>query len=590
MLISSKVVWCRFLLNETLFHMSVRRGRVIRVVSSDWGNHPLYTTMASTYTITEGSKVSLCQPDWVSRTPADNPGASPNFFSASSSSVNGGLAAPPRISPPGRRVSRWFFPGFTAEEAHREGVETSTDKTAVSSSRGEKRTLTSSASPKNTAVLPSLSTESRPMQPAGYNLARRQEDKIERTHVVQGATKKAPATNSPTPRGNAAPFSSTSLDNDLPSAFRDYQERRNQSIKAFLSTALGSAFTKAGMDSDGLRTSFSAAASEATKEAVGLRRISPKVLISFLPGPDNAWNWVDISAHPTASLDEYRGALSQVLIDLGTHETLVSDALEPMLLPQTTVMDGCHCLVVRYAEDVSKTRMDGFQELTNRLTILVKDTRVMTIHRTHCEFVENIKWNWLNLMKEHGMQGKTFLLNLLVKESVDTFNTALTCCIVEFDNYEGSLFSSKRQRSTLAREMYHIKRRASVYARVLVLTGEAYSQLCGALSIMPNDVQFQDVQQDIAHVRSLSEELHNNAESGLQLLFQLSSFQLNELMRVLTIFSAFFIPLSFVASIYGMNFEHLPLLEDEYGHMYCIAMMVAVGGGLGVWFKLRHFI
>ncbi|EKF30391.1 magnesium and cobalt transport protein, putative [Trypanosoma cruzi marinkellei] len=587
MLIPSKTMRCRFFLNETPFHMSVRRSRVIRVLSSGWSYHPLYTTMASTYTITEGSKVSLGQPDWVSRTPVDNPSSSPNFFPASSSSVNEGIVTSPRIPPPRRHVSRWFFPGFTGEETHREDVETPADKMPVSSSKKEKRPLASSASPSNTTVLPSVSTESHPMQPAGYNLARRQEDKIERT---RGVRKMAPATNISTPRKTAVLFSSASLDDDLPSAFREYQERRNQSIKTFLSTALGSAFTKAGMDSDGLRTSFSAAASEATKEAVGLRRISPKVLISFLPGPDNAWNWVDISAHPTASLDEYRGALSQVLIDLGTHETLVSDALEPMLLPQTTVMDGCHCLVVRYAEDVPKACMDGFQELTNRLTILVTDTRVMTIHRTHCEFVENIKWNWLNLMKEHGMQGKTFLLNLLVKESVDTFNTALTCGIVEFDNYEGSLFSSKRQRSTLAREMYHIKRRASVYARVLVLTGEAYSQVCGALSIMPNDVQFQDVQQDIAHVRSLSEELHNNAESGLQLLFQLSSFQLNELMRVLTIFSAFFIPLSFVASIYGMNFEHLPLIEDEYGHMYCIAMMVAVGGGLGVWFKLRHFI
>ncbi|KAH9600727.1 Mg2+ transporter protein [Trypanosoma melophagium] len=84
---------------------------------------------------------------------------------------------------------------------------------------------------------------------------------------------------------------------------------------------------------------------------------------------------------------------------------------------------------------------------------------------------------------------------------------------------------------------------------------------------MPTNVQFQDVQQDIAHVRSISEELNANADSVLQLLFQLSSYQLNELMRVLTIFSAFFIPLSFIASIYGMNFTHLPLLEDNYGHL-----------------------
>ncbi|KEG10741.1 putative cation transporter [Trypanosoma grayi] len=330
--------------------------------------------------------------------------------------------------------------------------------------------------------------------------------------------------------------------------------------------------------------------SAAAKRAMGLRRVSHKLLISCTRGYANAWDWVDITAHPTAALEEYRGALSQVLLDIGTHETLVSDALEPMLLPQSTVIRGCHCLVVRYAVDVASTSMDSFQDLTNRFTILVTNTRVITIHRTHCAFVEDLKRAWPQVMAEHGKHGKTYLLSLFVKESVDTFNTALTRSIVEFDRYEASLFSPERHRSTLAREIYHIKRRASVYARTLNLIGDAYTHVCSALPIAPTDVQFQDVQQDIAHVKSLSEELNANADSVLQLLFQLSSYQLNELMRVLTIFSAFFIPLSFIASIYGMNFTHLPLLEDVYGHMYCFAFMVVVGGGLGVWFKFKHFM
>lgn len=354
--------------------------------------------------------------------------------------------------------------------------------------------------------------------------------------------------------------------------------------------ALGSECMKAGADNNGLRMSFSAAASEAAKRAIGLRRVSPKLLISCVAGPDNVWDWVDITAHPTAALDEYRNALSEVLLDLGAHETLVSDALEPMLLPQATVIRGCHCLVVRYAVDVATTSMESFQDLTNRFTILVTDTRIVTIHRTHCAFVENLKRSWSQVTAERGSQGRIHLLGLLVKESVDTFNTALTRSLVEFDRYEASLFSPEGQRSTLAREIYHIKRRASVYARTLNLIGDAYTHVCSALPIMPTNVQFQDVQQDIAHVRSISEELNANADSVLQLLFQLSSYQLNELMRVLTIFSAFFILLSFIASIYGMNFTHLPLLEDSYGHMYCIAFMLMVGGGLGVWFKLKRFM
>ncbi|RNF07971.1 putative magnesium and cobalt transport protein [Trypanosoma rangeli] len=546
-------------------------GGVTRALRPDWGRHLMHTPAASVRTDVAGSGVYPHQEYNSFEKHADDLGT---LFSAlalypSSSPGDEGIVAVSRTPPPRKRVPRWFFPGLTGEVEQRGGVEPAANKLTATS--GEREGMTHA------------STESRRMSSAGDTAAHTSQAASEPARGEHGGA----TTTTTTTTHFIVPAPASSLDDGLPLAFCKYEAQRNQRIKAFLVTAMGGGFAKASTDSDGPRMSFSAASAAAAKEAVGLRRVSPKLLISFLSCSDNAWSWVDITAHPTASLDEYRDALSEVLIDLGTHETLVSDALEPMLLPQTTVMRGCHCLVVRYAEDAAKASMDGFQDLTNRLTIFVTDKRVITIHRLHCVFVEKIKQDWTQLMKE---ESKTFLLSLLVKEAVDTFNTALTRCIVEFDGYEGSLFSSEGHRSTLARQIYHIKRRASVYTRTLSLLGDAYSHVCGALPVMPNDVQFQDVQQDIAHVRSLSEELLNSADSGLQLLFQLSSYQLNELMRVLTIFSAFFIPLSFVASIYGMNFTHLPLIEDKHGHMYCIALMVAVGSSLGGWFKFKRFM
>ncbi|RNF25382.1 putative magnesium and cobalt transport protein [Trypanosoma conorhini] len=542
------------------------------------GHPPLRTPAASMHTRLAGGCGHPCQGQNSFETHADGfstlftasaPAAASSSFPSPSSGDEGAVASS-RTPPPRHRVSRWFFPGLTREEEQIDGVGPTASKPAAASASSEEAG--------------EASAELRRVIGAEDGAAHTPQSAPAPARSGHGETAASTATDT---TQSQVPAAALSLDEALPSAFCEYEARRNHRIKAVLMATMGGAFAKAGTDSDGLRMSFSAASAAAAKEAVGLRRMSSKLLLSFLSCPDSAWSWVDITAHPTASLDEYRGALSEVLIDLGTHETLVSDALEPMLLPQTTVMRGCHCLVVRYAEDAAKASMDGFQDLTNRLTIFVTNKRVITIHRLHCVFVEKIKRNWTQLMKERD---KAFLLSLLVKEAVDTFNTALARCIVEFDGYEGSLFSSERQRSTLARQIYHIKRRASVYTRTLSLIGDAYSQVCGALPVMPNDVQFQDVQQDIAHVRSLSEELLNSADSGLQLLFQLSSYQLNELMRVLTMFSAFFIPLSFVASIYGMNFAHLPLIEDKNGHKYCIAMMVALGGGLGGWFKFKRFM
>lgn len=61
-------------------------------------------------------------------------------------------------------------------------------------------------------------------------------------------------------------------------------------------------------------------------------------------------------------------------------------------------------------------------------------------------------------------------------------------------------------------------------------------------------------------------------------------------MRVLTLFSAFFIPLSFIAAVYGMNFDSLPLLHTSHGEMYCGALMGIVACTIYVWFKINRFI
>jgi magnesium transporter len=62
-------------------------------------------------------------------------------------------------------------------------------------------------------------------------------------------------------------------------------------------------------------------------------------------------------------------------------------------------------------------------------------------------------------------------------------------------------------------------------------------------------------------------------ESTLNLSFSLQSHRLNEIMKTLTILSVVFIPLTFLAGIYGMNFKNMPELEMEYAYFYLLAFM-----------------
>jgi magnesium transporter len=67
------------------------------------------------------------------------------------------------------------------------------------------------------------------------------------------------------------------------------------------------------------------------------------------------------------------------------------------------------------------------------------------------------------------------------------------------------------------------------------------------------------------------------------------SMRTNEVMRVLTIISTIFIPLTFLVGVYGMNFEHMPELHSEYGYVGIWTVMLAVALGMIAFFKHRKW-
>lgn len=77
--------------------------------------------------------------------------------------------------------------------------------------------------------------------------------------------------------------------------------------------------------------------------------------------------------------------------------------------------------------------------------------------------------------------------------------------------------------------------------------------------------------------------LHDSYLSGI-------SNKMNEIMKVLTIFAAIFIPLTFMAGIYGMNFEFMPELKWKYGYFILLGLMAFVGGGMLLYFKKKKWI
>ena len=68
------------------------------------------------------------------------------------------------------------------------------------------------------------------------------------------------------------------------------------------------------------------------------------------------------------------------------------------------------------------------------------------------------------------------------------------------------------------------------------------------------------------------------------------SNKMNEVMKVLTIFAAIFIPLTFIAGIYGTNFEYLPELHFKYSYFILWGIMITIAVGMLMFFKKKKWL
>lgn len=95
------------------------------------------------------------------------------------------------------------------------------------------------------------------------------------------------------------------------------------------------------------------------------------------------------------------------------------------------------------------------------------------------------------------------------------------------------------------------------------------------------------------HLVKLTEIVESNRELTADIrdsYMAMNSNRMNRIMMILTIVSSIFIPLTFVAGVYGMNFENMPELEMKYGYFFALGAMILIGLSMLAWFKHKGWM
>jgi magnesium transporter len=103
-------------------------------------------------------------------------------------------------------------------------------------------------------------------------------------------------------------------------------------------------------------------------------------------------------------------------------------------------------------------------------------------------------------------------------------------------------------------------------------------------------IYLRDVYDHTIQVIDNIEMLRDMISGTLDVYLSSVSNKMNEVMKVLTIVATIFIPLTFIAGIYGMNFKYMPELDWHWGYPIVLGVMVLLVGMMLIWFKRKRFL
>lgn len=286
--------------------------------------------------------------------------------------------------------------------------------------------------------------------------------------------------------------------------------------------------------------------------------------------------WVDV-------VDPTPAEVERLVKDYGLHHEAVEDCLDPEHLPKYEKQDNVTFLIVRAWDANSAPRGDSIQALTRKVALFVGSDFLVTIHRQPEPYLHKI----FDEAHKAGNEGPIpELVFKILDAAVITYETPLQRIEDLLDKWHDALFAQGVSPALDDLALY--KRQLALYKRMLQSTlfvfqrftpvGERINPVCQSLI------------EDTQSTHGWADELHDEANNLIQLQFALAAHRTNDVVKVLTIFSAFFMPLTFLVGIYGMNFEHMPELTWELGYAWSFGLMAAVTFGIWLWFRRKGWL
>ena len=312
-----------------------------------------------------------------------------------------------------------------------------------------------------------------------------------------------------------------------------------------------------------------------------LIEFEPEKLEDCLPYiTEDTISWVSIYGLHDEDMIRKLGDLFEI------HGLLLEDMLNTDQRPKMVETDKLQIIILKildYDENTNKLSSD-------QISLILDDNYLITLQEKEGHYFDSIRDRIRKGTGRVRRKGADYLAYALLDTIVDNYLINIEILENIIEKTESRIFIPKQK--GLIEEIYKHKTEINFLRKSIRPVKEIVHQLIENESgfIADDNLKyFRDLNDLVIQASETIEIYQLMLNDQMNIYHANLDLRANEIMKVLTVFSAFFIPLTFVAGVYGTNFEYLPEIKLKFGYLYFWMLLVAITMGLLVYFKKRKW-
>lgn len=225
------------------------------------------------------------------------------------------------------------------------------------------------------------------------------------------------------------------------------------------------------------------------------------------------------------------------------------------------------------------------------LSLIVGNGYVLTFQESDGDVFDSLRDRILNNKGRIRSVGSDYLAYTIMDAVVDNYLSVVENFGDHIEELESELF--KDTDDDIPSEIQKYKRRILKLRKSILPFREVVNRLEKIGPPLIDDKTHSYIQDLYDHIIQVSEsiDLYREMIWGLMdMHMNILSNRMNEVMKVLTIMATIFIPLTFIAGIYGMNFENMPELHTRYGYFVLLGVMVVIFIFMLIYFRRKKWL